>query len=618
METMKNRLSQLTLGVISAFLPLASAFATGTCVTAYPSQVVQFSQGVIANGGGAIPVANSNPNNLIGGPAPTNFLTLGIGGTVTYEFQPPILHFPSFQQSTVQSGSLLTCATSPERAEVSVSFDGISFVVVANICGNGSFDVSAFPFASFIRIRDITNPADPAFGGAPVDGYDISAIFGPDCVKSEKCPSPAVSNSAVSTVLSSYAFDIPTRGSDFIFGPDSKFEEYANGSARLEGLIYRQSDPSQAFSVVLSFTGRVDPPPAGSPRLELKPSAYVSGGGSIDPSTWEYYKTWNGKLFGTGSFAGQVLTISRTGASFQLGAGANGRNTVLGANGAFQYVETSGGATLTGELRVNMDACPAVPTATPTNTPTNTGTPTKTATPTNTATNTPRFTATPTATATATPTGSGTPGNTPTPTPTVTGSPTLLATATSTATPVSSPTNGSPTPTNTAIPTQTTPGGPTPGPVDPPNCQNTTTQPVLLAVDGALLDRRSLVQKAATLLVKQSPSTVNRAFRKRSVSEVSELYLAGWKSVWVYPQIVTSCEETSVCTAVSLQSSVASIQITASDLDKKVDLILGQIARRLGKDGSKKVRPFRKSHTKQQKDLLVELSKLPSKTTVCS
>ena len=91
---------------------------------------------------------------------------------------------------------------------------------------------------------------------------------------------------------------LPGIGTDFIFtnGNPGIFTEKMDGTATLTGTVVRKSDSGKKFDVSVDFNLRTDTPPAGSPKLELKPSAYSANGGPIDPSTWHYYEVWGGTL----------------------------------------------------------------------------------------------------------------------------------------------------------------------------------------------------------------------------------------------------------------------------------------------------------------------------------
>lgn len=128
-------------------------------------------------------------------------------------------------------------------------------------------------------------------------------------------------------------------GDDFVFQPGGQFNEFADGTATLQGVLARTNDESQRFLVNATFTGRLDPadvgyPPPASPKLELVSTAYVQNGGTpVDTNTWHYYETTNGSLIGQGAFQGALVTFDRMGPAFQVGLGANGKNLNFGGSG---------------------------------------------------------------------------------------------------------------------------------------------------------------------------------------------------------------------------------------------------------------------------------------------
>lgn len=130
---------------------------------------------------------------------------------------------------------------------------------------------------------------------------------------------------------------LPGIGTDFVFVGGGTLNQHADGSAHILGLAASRSAPSRQFLVRAELQGRVQPgdashPPAGSPKLELDPTAYLSGGGTIDPKTWIYFEELQGELVGVADLEGARLAIERTGPSFQLGFGANGKNLRYGAS----------------------------------------------------------------------------------------------------------------------------------------------------------------------------------------------------------------------------------------------------------------------------------------------
>ena len=185
----------------------------------------------------------------------------------------------------------------------------------------------------------------------------------------EQCVARADKDTTVFTGGAGHALWLPGIGEDFVFDPSpGSFVEHGDGTATLSGTLSRKSRPNQGFEMVAALEGFTEETPAGSPKKELKSSAYVGNGGPIDPSTWTFYTSWTGTLTGTGDFAGAVLTLESTGSALQIGAGANGKNTNNGMSSWLTWTVVSqpdSGATLRSNRRgdINMDIvdCPAPP-----------------------------------------------------------------------------------------------------------------------------------------------------------------------------------------------------------------------------------------------------------------
>lgn len=140
-----------------------------------------------------------------------------------------------------------------------------------------------------------------------------------------------------------HALWLPGIGTDFVFksGNPGIFTEKMDGTATLTGTVVSKSDSGKKFDVSVDFSLRTDMPPAGSPKKELKPIAYIENGGPIDASTWHYYEMWGGTLLGLMDYAGAEIDFDRTGPAFQVGVGANGKNLNLGGSGWFTWTVLS-------------------------------------------------------------------------------------------------------------------------------------------------------------------------------------------------------------------------------------------------------------------------------------
>ena len=147
----------------------------------------------------------------------------------------------------------------------------------------------------------------------------------------------------VDTSRSNLAFGrsmvMPGVADDYVFVPAGQFTEQSNGTATLTGTLARPNQLDDQWVVSLQLSNRVDAgqanhPPAGSPVLQMLPSAYLANGGSMDPSHWHYYTTVAGTLTGAGSNAGGSISLAQSVAT-QVGGAANQTNTYFGFFGAF-------------------------------------------------------------------------------------------------------------------------------------------------------------------------------------------------------------------------------------------------------------------------------------------
>lgn len=358
-----------------------SAWALNSCEVERPSEVVNFQKGRSdvsaslaspSHGGSFQSPESSDPSILLRSASDKEYLRLGVGGSIILKFTVPVANYPAAGALMVERAhTALPCSSYPVRAEVSGSIDGVTFVTLGTTCDTASFDLGSFPWIAYLRIKDVTDLSDPAFGAAAIDGFDLRAVSGPGCLKYSHCAVSPTPDPAVSDSSNSYALSLSHLQEGLVFDTPASFEEYGNGSARLTGTVHKTGDPSTAFTMVLSFSGRMQSPPQ-TPILELKSNAYVAQGGVINPSSWYHYKQIRGTLIEKGSQGGSILSLDTTVQALQVGEGANGRNRSLGARGAVAYSASS--APRTAELALGLTSCYTTPpSSTPGPTPTPNG-----------------------------------------------------------------------------------------------------------------------------------------------------------------------------------------------------------------------------------------------------
>jgi hypothetical protein len=136
----------------------------------------------------------------------------------------------------------------------------------------------------------------------------------------------------------------PNDGYNFVFSPPACFTlDPVTGGATLAGHVESTLQPGVGLDVCVKFQNCVkEVRPPSALMLELHPECYVSPYGTgttgVNPATWCYFKGgYTGTLTGTGSWAGAVINVQPFMHDFQLGVGANGKNTQNGGSGWFTW-----------------------------------------------------------------------------------------------------------------------------------------------------------------------------------------------------------------------------------------------------------------------------------------
>lgn len=187
------------------FFQAAESFCQTTQGTFWAANVVSSNQGNRKNGTDVLP-ERSNPLDTLGAPngigsPASGFFALGFGGTITVEFDGPVVDVPgvdlSFHEITNGRNTYPV-----EQANVEVSADGTTWyligVATSEPPGDGvvfldiSSNASAPSQINFVKITDTTNASlnpDPLSDGYDVDAIDATAL----CIQASPLPSPSQS-----------------------------------------------------------------------------------------------------------------------------------------------------------------------------------------------------------------------------------------------------------------------------------------------------------------------------------------------------------------------------------------------------------------------------------------
>jgi hypothetical protein len=140
------------------------------------TSVVTYNPGKCKNGNN-VPVIRSNADNALGAPQSNdtyNFVSLGFGGSLIIKYDFVIFNLGGDDIRVIETSfGNPTCPNYPEHATISVSMDGVNFTDLGELCLDGTIDLGSVPYAQYIKITDISNPAH--FGGS-ADGYDVDAV----------------------------------------------------------------------------------------------------------------------------------------------------------------------------------------------------------------------------------------------------------------------------------------------------------------------------------------------------------------------------------------------------------------------------------------------------------
>ncbi|MEL7163279.1 MAG: SprB repeat-containing protein, partial [Bacteroidota bacterium] len=223
----------------------------------------------------------------------------------------------------------ITFADNPNRTHIQFSTDGGSTyrTAVADDSGSVSYDVASGTYTVFARWGDEDCPTE--VGTVTVSTSDA----GPGVIA--YCGDADLSKTVQNTILDCtdpgpnnlphavYAAGLVpgevdenlTSGKLWEVTGASSFEEFPNGTARLQLTVRNIQNTSLRLMYDVVLSGRTAAPPTNSPKLDL----CVNTAGA----DWYYYPTFSGTVVGANRLAGLKLSIVGMGTALQVGTGAN-------------------------------------------------------------------------------------------------------------------------------------------------------------------------------------------------------------------------------------------------------------------------------------------------------
>lgn len=162
---------------VAIFLLLVPVFSSKVIAAApdgvgpWADSVLSSSQGLMKNGS-PVPPVRSDPNSAVGvaedNTVEGNFYSLGFGGTISLGFD-----------NGISSGVILVEATNPgyptEKVKVEVSENGTTWINAGEVIQDGTVNKpEGITCAKYVRITDLSNPAD--FSDGTADAYDIDGV----------------------------------------------------------------------------------------------------------------------------------------------------------------------------------------------------------------------------------------------------------------------------------------------------------------------------------------------------------------------------------------------------------------------------------------------------------
>jgi len=164
----------------SAWQQSVKASSGATCGNGgcYVSEVVSYDPKK-RNDGSFVVAERRDPSKALGAPEnddALNFVSLGFGGEIVLKFSQPIANGTGDDIRVTESTfGNLGCNRYPEKIQAYASQDGCHFIYLGEQCQDATFDLGAFSWAQYIKLKDVS-PVEHPFNNSIADGYDVDGV----------------------------------------------------------------------------------------------------------------------------------------------------------------------------------------------------------------------------------------------------------------------------------------------------------------------------------------------------------------------------------------------------------------------------------------------------------
>ena len=183
---MKGRTAFVCAGALAAAAIAAPALAGAPdTVGPWADSVVEYQPGPRADGS-AVPAPRDDPDNAVGiaedNTLPGSFVSLGFGGRIILQFENKICNGTGEQDLDLQIVEATNAGYPPERVDVYVSPDNVSYTLVASGVNKDAtlgLPPSITVAQHYVKLVDVSNVADYLPPNQPrldADAYDVDGV----------------------------------------------------------------------------------------------------------------------------------------------------------------------------------------------------------------------------------------------------------------------------------------------------------------------------------------------------------------------------------------------------------------------------------------------------------